>query len=204
MIDRATMPPRVFFVRHGQTVWSQSGQHTGETDIPLTAHGEQQARALRPSIAAISFSEVLASARARATCELSGASANPKIDTDLAEWDYGDYEGRRSADICKIRPGWNLFRDGCPNGEAPAEIGARAHRLIARLRTMKGDVALFSHGQFGSVLGVRWIGLDVVEGRYFSIGPASLSVFSYDPDHPEVAVLARWNMPASWDAQSAS
>lgn len=205
MTDRPSRPPRVFFIRHGETVWSVQRKHTGKTDIPLTAHGEDEARALRPWFAAISFSHVLASprARARVTCELSGASADPEVAPDLAEWDYGDYEGRRSADICKDRPGWNLFRDGCPNGETPAEIGARADRLIARLRTMNGDIALFSHGQFGPVLGVRWIGLDVVEGRHFSVGPASLSVLSYDPDHPEVPVIARWNMAAAWDSQSA-
>ena len=139
--------------------------------------------------------------RARATSELSGASKHPEIQPDLTEWDYGDYEGRSSIDIVKGRPGWNLFLDGCPNGESPAEVGARADRLIARLRTMSGDIALFSHGQFGAVLSVRWIGLELVEARHFSVGPASMSVLSCDPDHPEVPVIAHWNVAAESGGQ---
>ena len=150
---------------------------------------------LRSWVAAASFSHVLTSPRlrARATCELSGASSKPEVEPDLAEWDYGDYEGLRSADICDGRPGWNLFRDGCPNGESPAQVCRRADRLIAHVRTMEGDVALFSHGQFGAVLAARWIGLEVVEGQHFSIGPASLSLLSYDIDHPTVPVIGLWN-----------
>ena len=130
--------PRLFYFRHGETQWSLSGQHTGVTDIPLTPHGEAQARALRPWVEAISFSHVLTSPRhrARATCELAGLGPRSEIEPDLAEWNYGDYEGRRSADIDEERPGWNIFRDGCPNGESPSEIGERADRLIRRLRTM--------------------------------------------------------------------
>ena len=119
--------------------------------------------------------------------------AQAKIEPDLAEWNYGDYEGRRSADIFEGRPGWNIFRDGCPNGEQPDEIGARADRLIARLRELGGDVALFAHGQLGSVFVARWIGLAPVEGRHFSVGPASMGVLSWDRDHPEVPVVALWN-----------
>ena len=195
MTDRAPPPPRVFFIRHGETDWSLSGRHTGKTDIALTLHGEEQARALRPWVAAASFSRVLTSPRlrARATCELSGASSGPDVEPDLAEWDYGDYEGRRSADICSGRPGWDLYRDGCPNGESPAQVSERADRLIAHVRTMEGDVALFSHGQFGTALAARWIGLEVFEGQHFSIGPASLGLLSYDIDHPEVPVIALWN-----------
>jgi probable phosphoglycerate mutase len=189
---------RIFFFRHGETEWSLIARHTGKIDLPLTAHGEEQARKLRPWVAATAFSHVLASPRirARATCELSGASQNPEIEPDLAEWDYGDYDGRSSRDIVKGRPGWNLYFDGCPNGESPAEVSARADRLIARLRTMSGDIALFSHGQFGAVLGARWIGLELAEGRHFSVGPASMSVLSSDPDHPEVPVIALWNAVA--------
>jgi len=124
-------PLRLFYFRHGETAWSLSGQHTGVTDIPLTPYGETQARALRPWAAAISFAHVLTSPRlrARVTCELAGLGAAAIVEPDLAEWNYGDYEGRRSADILEGRPGWNIFRDGCPNGESPAEIGARADRL---------------------------------------------------------------------------
>jgi broad specificity phosphatase PhoE len=188
-------PQRVFYFRHGETAWSLSGRHTGVTDIPLTTHGEMQARALRPWVAAISFAHLLTSPRVRArlTCELAGVGHEAKVEPDLAEWNYGDYEGRRSADILESRPGWNIFRDGCPNGEQPAEIGARADRLIARLRELGGDVALFAHGQFGSVFVARWIGLAPVEGRHFSVGPASLGVLSWDRDHLKVPIVALWN-----------
>lgn len=150
---------------------------------------------LRFWVADASFSRVLTSPRrrARATCELSGANSKPDVEPDLAEWDYGDYEGLRSADICSGRPGWNLYRDGCPNGESPAQVCRRADRLIDHVRTMEGDVALFSHGQFGAALAARWIGLEVVEGQHFSIGAAALSLLSYDIDHPEVPVVALWN-----------
>ena len=194
-IDVIAKRPRIFFFRHGETEWSLTARHTGKKDIPLTAHGEQQARELRPRVAAIAFCRVLTSprGRARATCELSGASSQPEIDPDLTEWDYGEYDGRRTVDIVETRPGWDLFLDGCPNGEAPADISVRVDRLIARLKTMSGNIALFSHGQFGAVLGARWIGLEVVEARHFSVGPASMSVLSYDPDHLEVPVIALWN-----------
>jgi len=150
---------------------------------------------LQSWVGAASFSRVLTSPRLRAreTCKLSGASSGPDVEPDLAEWDYGDYEGRRSADICNARPDWNLFRDGCPNGESAAQVSKRADRLIAHVQMMEGDVALFSHGQFGAALAVRWIGLEVVEGRHFSIGPASLSLLSYDIDHTTVPVIALWN-----------
>ena len=188
-------PQRVFYFRHGETAWSLSGRHTGVTDIPLTPGGEAQARSLRPWTSAISFAHVLTSPRLRAreTCELAGLGAQAKVEPDLGEWDYGDYEGRRSADILEGRPGWNLFRDGCPHGEQPDEIGARADRLIARLRALGGDVALFAHGQLGSVFVARWIGLAPVEGRHFSVGPASMGILSRDRDHPEIPVVALWN-----------
>jgi probable phosphoglycerate mutase len=125
-----------------------------------------------------------------------GAAA--EIEPDLAEWRYGDYEGRRTVDIRNERPGWNVFRDGCPHGEAPSQTGERADRLIARLRTLSGNVALFSHGQFGCVMAVRWIGLPVIEGQHFSFGPACFSVLGHDADHPDVRVIELWNAaPAS-------
>src|SRR5271156_1806534 len=191
--------PRLFYFRHGETQWSLSGQHTGLTDIPLTPHGEAQARALRPWVEAISFSQALTSPRlrARATCELAGLGARSEIEPDLAEWNYGDYEGRRSADIGEERPGWNIFRDGCPNGESPSEIGERADRLIARLRTMDGDVALFSHGHFGAVFGARWIALQVIEAQHLSIAPASMSVLGLDANHLYAPVILLWNAAAA-------
>jgi probable phosphoglycerate mutase len=193
------MPLRLYLIRHGETEWSLSGQHTGRTDIPLTAHGEDEARELQPCLRPIRFARVLTSPRQRArrTCELADFGS-AEIEPDLAEWDYGDYEGRRSEDIRKGRPGWNIFRDGCPRGEAPAEISGRADRLIARLQALQGNVALFSHGQFGAVLAVRWIGLPVIDGQHFPLGAASLSILAHDPRHPEVRAIELWNAaPAS-------
>ncbi|MDR3473085.1 MAG: histidine phosphatase family protein [Devosia sp.] len=188
------------FIRHGETAWSLSGQHTGRTEIPLTAHGEDQARQLGPWLEAFQFAHVLTSPRKRArqTCALAGLGAAAEVDADLAEWDYGDDEGRLSVDIRKQRPGWNVFRDGCPHGETPAQISDRADRLIARLHRLEGNIALFSHGQFGAVLGARWIGLPVVEGEHFALGAPSLSILAYHPSHPGVRVIELWNArPAS-------
>jgi probable phosphoglycerate mutase len=186
---------QLYYVRHGETEWSLSGRHTGRSDIALTAHGEAQARGLSSSLQQIQFTRVLTSPRQRVrrTCELAGLGATAEIDADLAEWDYGDYEGRRSVDICRARPAWNVFRDGCPGGESPALISERADRLIARLCALQGNVALFAHGQFGSALAARWIGLPVVEGQHLVLGPASLSILAHEPGHPHVPVIALWN-----------
>jgi len=136
--------------------------------------------------------------RARRTCGLAGLGSEAEIEPDLAEWDYGEYEGQRSSDIRKARPGWMVFRDGCPGGEAPAQVTDRADRVISRLDAMQGNVAVFSHGQFSCVLAARWIGLMIIEARHFLLGPASLSVLGYNPDHPETAVIALWNsVPAA-------
>jgi broad specificity phosphatase PhoE len=195
MIVPAKPPLSLYLVRHGQTEWSLSGQHTGRTDIPLTAHGEDEARALMPWLRHIEFARVFTSPRQRArrTCELAGLGQQAEIEPDLAEWDYGDYEGKRSSDIRKGRPDWNVFRDGCPHGEMPAEISIRADRLFTHLCTMDGNVALFSHGEFGLALAARWIGLPVVEGQHFLLGTASLNIFSYNPTHPEARVITLWN-----------
>ena len=193
---------QLFLVRHGETDWSLSGQHTGTTDLPLTTHGEAQARALAPRLAQIGPTHILVSPRMRArqTCELAGCTAASVVEPDLAEWDYGDYEGLRSADIDKLRPGWNIWRDGCPHGETPADVSERADRLIARLCKLQGKVALFSHGQFGVALAVRWMGLPLVAGQHFALHPASLSVLGYAEHHPQTRVLALWNeTPASPD-----
>jgi probable phosphoglycerate mutase len=191
----SSYPPRVFYFRHGETAWSLSGRHTGVTDVSLNEHGELQARALRLWTTSISFGHVLTSPRRRAreTCELAGLAAQAIIEPDLSEWNYGDYEGRHSAEIREGRPGWNIFRHGCPNGESPDEIGARADRLIVRLRALGGDIALFAHGQFGSVFVARWIELATLEGGHFSVGPASMSVLSWDRNHPTIPVVALWN-----------
>ena len=155
------MPPLVHLIRHGETEWALTSRHTGRTDIPLSAHGEHESQQWATHLRSICFDHVLTSPlqRTRRTCELCGLSQTAQIEPDLAEWDYGDYEGQRSVDICATRPGWNLFRDGCPNGESPKQVTARADRLIAHLRMLEGHIALFSHGQFGGVLAGRWIGL---------------------------------------------
>ena len=185
----------LYLVRHGETEWSLSGQHTGRTDIPLTAHGEDQARELMPWLRDIHFARVLTSPRQRArrTCALAGLGARAEVEPDLQEWDYGDYEGKLSSDIRKQRPGWYALQDGCPGGETPAQIAARADRLIAHLSTMEGKVALFSHGEFGLALAARWIGLPVIDGEHFLLGTASLDILSYNPAHPEIRVIALWN-----------
>lgn len=189
------MPLRLYLVRHGETEWSLSGQHTGRTDIPLTARGQDGAREIAQRLQGISFAHVLTSPRQRArqTCELAELGPAAEIEPDLVEWDYGDYEGQRSVDIRQGQPDWNLFQDGCPHGEMPAHVSDRADRLIAHLRALDGNVALFSHGQFGSVLAVRWIGLPVVEAQHFQLGTASISILSDDPHHPQVPVIAQWN-----------
>ena len=187
--------PSLHFIRHGETEWSLSGQHTGRTDIALTAHGEAQARALGPSLRLLQSAHVLTSPRQRArrTCELAGLGAAAEIEPELAEWDYGNYEGLRTADIRKARPGWNIFADGCPGGETPQQVSSRADRLIASLAALDGNTALFSHGQFGCVLAARWIGLPVIEGQHFSLSPASLSILGNKPSHPGVRIIALWN-----------
>jgi probable phosphoglycerate mutase len=193
----------LYLVRHGETEWSLSGRHTGRTDIPLTAHGEDQARQLAPWLTQIQFSHVLTSPRQRArrTCALGGLGASAAIEPDLAEWDYGDYEGKLTSDIREERPDWNIFRDGCPGGEMPDQVAIRADRLIARLRAMEGNVALFSHGEFGVSIAARWIGSPVSEARHFLLGTASLSILGYNPHHPDVSAIALWNVtPALFGA----
>jgi broad specificity phosphatase PhoE len=186
---------RLYLVRHGETAWSISGQHTGLTDIALTAHGEDQARALAPYFAKIRFAKVFSSPlmRARRTCELAGLGAAAQNESDLVEWNYGDYEGRRSADIVKERPGWSVWADGCPHGETPAMVSERADRLLIRLRAILGNVAVFSHGQFGSALAARWIGLPVGQGQHLELSPATVSTLSVARDHPDIPVISLWN-----------
>jgi broad specificity phosphatase PhoE len=189
------MALHLYLVRHGETRWSLSHQHTGRTDVPLTEHGEEEARQLGERLGKTKFVHVFSSpsGRARRTCALIGLEKAAETEPDLAEWDYGDYEGRCTVDIRKVRPDWNIFRDGCPGGEAPGQVSDRADRLIARLRKLDGKVALFSHGQFGCVLAARWIGLPLIEGPHFVLGTSALSVFGYDPDHPAVPVISLWN-----------
>jgi probable phosphoglycerate mutase len=192
------MPAQIFLIRHGETAWSKSGQHTSRTDLPLNEQGEQEARALVERLRAIKFSRVLTSPRQRArrTCELAGLGSLAEIEPDLAEWDYGDYEGLRTAEILKSQPDWNLFRDGCPHGEMPGDISKRADRLIVRLRMLAGNVALFSHGHFGRVLAARWIGLAVSEAQHLLLNTASLSILGYEHNNATEPVIALWNSVA--------
>jgi probable phosphoglycerate mutase len=191
----SVMAAKLYLVRHGETEWSLSGQHTGRSDIPLTANGEEEARRLVPWLKEIQFSVALCSPRQRArrTCDLAGLGRLAEVEPDLAEWDYGDYEGLRSPDIAQQRRGWNIFADGGPNGESPADVSARADRLISRLEALDGNVALFSHGHFSRVLTARWLGFAVVAGQRFMLDTGSLSILRDDPRHPELRVIALWN-----------
>ncbi|WP_176060075.1 histidine phosphatase family protein [Paraburkholderia sp. BCC1876] len=190
---------QAYLVRHGETAWSISGQHTGRTDLPLTADGENGARELAPLLRKIRFGRVFVSPRLRArqTCELAGLGQASEIEADLAEWDYGDYEGWRSSDIRKMRPDWNVWRDGVPVGEAPTEVSARADSLITRLCSMHGNIALFTHGQFGAVIAARWIGLPLMDGQHFPLHPASVSILGHEPSHPDIRVIELWNATSS-------
>ena len=186
---------RIYLIRHGETAWSLSGQHTGRTDIPLTDKGEQEARRLAAQLHEVTFSRVFTSPRQRTqrTCELVALEAVTEREPDLAEWDYGDYEGKRSADIRAARPGWNLFRDGCPGGESPTQISERADRVIARLRALEGNVAVFSHGHFGRVLAARWVGFSVEQAQSFLLGTASVSVLGYEHSVTAEPAIVLWN-----------
>ena len=186
--------PTVYLVRHGETAWTKSRQHTGLTDIPLTQRGEHEARKLgehlRDTPAARVFTSPLQ--RARRTCELAGFGAAADVDPDLVEWDYGEYEGLTTAQIRQKRPGWQLFRDGCPGGESVADVGARADRVIARLRALDGDALVFSSGHFMRVLGARWLNLDAGCGRLLVLSTTTLSILGYEHDQTEPAIRL-WN-----------
>ncbi len=191
-------PLHIYLIRHGETAWSLSGQYTGRTDIPLTAHGEAEARELGLRIRDIPFAHVLTSPlkRAQQTCTLAGLDATPEVMPDLTEWDNGDDEGRTPEEILASRPGWNLFRDGSPNGESPAQISDRADRVIARVRLLEGNVALFCHSHFGRVFAARWLGLPVDHGQQFLFDTASLSVLCYEHDRTDQPAIALWNSAA--------
>jgi len=186
--------PIVYLARHGETAWSLSGQHTGLTDLPLTERGESNARRLAERLNGLSFAKVFSSPlqRARRTCELAGFGDRAEIDRDLLEWNYGEYEGRRTADIHKERPDWQLFRDGCPGGESPQQVGARADRMIKRTREIHGNVLIFSSGHFLRVLTARWLGLEPVGGKYFLLSTASLSALGYEHNLSR-PVIQLWN-----------
>ena len=184
------MPSEIWLVRHGETEWSRSGQHTSRTDLPLTPEGERQAESLKGMLAGHSFALILSSPMKRAldTCRLVGLT--PQISDDLREWDYGDYEGLTTSEIQKRVPGWTIFSGAVPNGETVEQVGARADRVIARAMAANGDVVLFGHGHLSRIIAARWIGLEPSGGRLLALSTASLSVLGYER---ETRVVRLWN-----------
>jgi broad specificity phosphatase PhoE len=184
----------ICLIRHGETEWSLSGQHTGVTDIPLTENGRKVATLLAPVLARETFALVLTSPldRARETCKLAGLGDRAEIDRDLIEWNYGEYEGLTPKQVQTKAPGWMLFTDGCPGGEAPQQVGARVDRVITRVRALEGHVALVAHGHIFRVFAARWLGLPATAGCHFLLDTATLSVLSY---YRGVPAVKRWNVP---------
>jgi broad specificity phosphatase PhoE len=184
----------VYLVRHGETAWSLTGQHTGATDLPLTAHGEAQARGLEARLEGLSFTHILSSPlrRARRTCELAGVLTRAVLDPDLVEWDYGDYEGRTTEEIHRTRPGWIVFRDGCPGGESVAQVTKRVDRIISKARALASGVLVFSSGHLLRALAARWLGLSVECGRSLALDPAAVCVLGYEHGGAD-RVIRLWN-----------
>jgi probable phosphoglycerate mutase len=188
--------PQLVLVRHGQTEWSRDKKHTGRTDIPLTAEGEAEARAVAPLLDGFDFTRVVSSPLGRAleTCRLAGLGDRVETDDDLLEWDYGEYEGVTTAEIHETRPGWVLWRDGCPGGESPAEVGARADAFLERIASEPGDVAVFGHGHMSRVIAARWLELGPSEGARFALGTATFNLLGWEHD---------WHVIRTWNAPSA-
>ena len=186
--------PLIYLARHGETAWTISGQHTGLTDLPLTAHGERNARRLGERLKGLTFAQVFASPlqRASRTCELAGFGTVASVDEDLVEWNYGDYEGKTTAEIHQQQPTWDLFRDGCPGGESVADVAGRANRVIARIRAIDNNVLLFTSGHFLHMFAARWLGLEPTAGRYFFLGTAALSIVGYEHGLYD-PVIRLWN-----------
>jgi len=190
--------PFIYFIRHGETDWSLSGQHTGSSEIPLNEDGEAKARQLKDTLRGVQFDRVFVSPRGRArqTYELSGVKVPAEVEPDLAEWDYGDYEGLKTKEILAKRPDWNLFLHGCPGGESPEQVSARADRLVAQLKQMTGNIALYSHGHFGRVLGARWVGYPVPAAQHLLLSTASVSILGFEHHSVDEPTLTLWNMVA--------
>jgi probable phosphoglycerate mutase len=197
-LEASTPPPEVVLVRHGETEWTLSGQHTGRTDVPLTERGRQEAQAVGAELRGRRFALVLTSplARAAETCRLAGLGESAAHRDEPMEWDYGAYEGRTTIEIRTERPGWTLWRDGVPDGETAAQVGARVDRVIAELRSAAGDAAVFAHGHVLRVLAARWLGLEPAAGRLFALDPATISVLGYER---ETAVIRVWNDRSALD-----
>lgn len=191
------MSLQLYVMRHGETEWSLSGQHTGRTDLPLTVRGEQEAKQLGSRVRDIEFSSIFVSPlqRARQTCELAGFGDRSQVESDLIEWDNGEYEGLTTAQIHESRPGWDIFRDGCPTGEMPYQVTERTERFIRSLHNLQGNVAIFTHGHFARSLVTRWIGIPLEFGTHFILGTAALSVLCYQHNPPHLPVIELWNSP---------
>jgi len=187
----------IVLVRHAETDWSRAGRHTGRTDLTLTEHGRSRAEALAGALERWDFELVLVSPahRARETCELCGLGERAVVREELREWDYGEYEGLTSAQIHARRPGWSLWRDGCPGGESAEEVGARADRVIAELAAARGEAAVFSHGHLLRVLGARWIELAAAEGARLRLATAALCVLGHEHG---TRALTRWSCATSY------
>jgi broad specificity phosphatase PhoE len=187
--------PTLYLARHGDTAWTESQQHTGRTDLPLNERGEQHARALGEYLKRFSFSRVITSPlqRAAKTCELAGFGAGATVDHDLIEWDYGRFEAKRTSDVLKEWPGWELYRDGCPGGESPGDVAKRADRFIARVRGINGDVLAFSSGHIIRMIAARWLGLPPAAGRFFFCDPASVGVLGFEHNSRDQPVIRLWN-----------
>jgi probable phosphoglycerate mutase len=187
--------PKLFLARHGDTAWTDSHQHTGRTDIPLNARGEEHARQLGERLRGFSFVRVFTSPlqRASKTCELAGFGAVAEVDADLLEWDYGHFEAKLTREILTERPGWELYRDGCPGGESAADVAARADRFIARVQGMTGDVLAFSSGHIIRMIAARWHGMPPVAGRVFYCRPASVGVLGFEHDRRDEPIIRLWN-----------
>lgn len=189
------MPVLVYLIRHGLTEWSQIGRHTSLTDIALTETGENEARRVGDRLSGIEFSEVISSPRLRAvrTCALAGITLKPRLDDDLREWEYGEYEGLRSPEILSLRPQWNIFRDGCPGGETAQQISERADGVVAKLKAGVGNVAVFSHGHFLRAVAIRWVALPIEAGARLYLNTGSISVLGFEHDRMDEPVIRLWN-----------
>jgi probable phosphoglycerate mutase len=187
--------PRLFLTRHGDTAWTDSAQRTGRTDLPLNERGEERARQIGTKLQKYSFTRVFTSPlqRAARTCTLAGFESVAEVEPDLMEWDYGRFEGKLTPDILKDRPGWELFRDGCPDGESPADVAGRADRFIARVRENDGDVLAFSSGHIIRMIAARWLGLPPAAGRFFFCRPASVGMLGYEHKNPDEPIIGLWN-----------
>jgi probable phosphoglycerate mutase len=190
--------PRLFLARHGDTAWTESRQHTGRTDLPLNERGEEHARGIGERLQRFSFTRVFTSPlqRASRTCELAGFGQVAEVDPDLVEWDYGRFEGKLTRDIMKERPGWQMFRDGCPDGESPEDVAARADRFVGRVRGVDGDALAFSSGHIIRIIAARWLGLPPGAGRFFFCRPASVGVLAFEHNSRDEPIIGLWNYVA--------